>query len=263
MLVELVQGSPFMSPTCQIPFSFLHLDDGHCTKTKMNFPFPIFTVILLLLLSQSFNLVAALYDKAPVGEWQVRLRGGRSFDPSTIFPLTNGNSSLTYDMTVNPRRWLWRSQLDCTLTLYQNGTFAFSPTPQNLNENSHNAPIQLPFRQPRLDMRGHWTLFPNPYCHSDRFYDQLELKSYTRVAVSTRATNNGMSTITHPLNMQDVCRSGTFHLSCRLFTKSNVGGRKENRLTHGTLVWKEDTNSPKKFRFPGQVMASFSAQRMK
>ena len=61
--------------------------------------------------------------------------------------------------------------IPCRLSLYANGTFGMT--------DHHDSKIQSPSSS--LLIRGKWKLQTNPYCVTDRFYDDIILESYPRV----------------------------------------------------------------------------------
>jgi hypothetical protein len=174
-------------------------------------------------------------EELAVGQWDVTLRGGWFFDPSSIFPRNSNLRSKTTngeEDAVQVQRRLWGSSMDCCLSLCQDGTFVLAP-----------GTSAAAATQRRLTLRGQWDILSNPYCITDRFYDQLQLQSYSR---ATRARKGSP-------------RSGSMDLSCRMwgrFVKSKPIGRK-GTMTHGTLVWKDGG----KKSGPRRIVASFSAKR--
>lgn len=156
-----------------------------------------------------------------VGEWKVSLQGGWFFDPSRIFPPTSTSSTSrnSRSSSLKPKRRPWGSNLDCTLSINQDGTFLLTPA-TNINKQSASNNNGLP-------LRGQWTIESNPYCVTDRFYDQLYLESYPRLEIDSK-TNL-------PL------RQVQLHLSGRMWGRySKPKGKMNGRITHGALVCKEE-----------------------
>jgi len=195
---------------------------------------------LLLLLLVSWTVEAKIWNaqELAVGEWDVTLRGGWFFDPAKIFPKTSLRSPGNQDFSV--RRHLWGSSMDCSLSVCEDGTFVM--TPANASGSSASS---IPRKSLRLDLRGNWKVFSNPYCITDRFYDQLTLRSFPRRAISSSSRSSNV----------------ILDLSCRMWGR-HVNSKRLGRkglMTHGTLVWKES----KKSRFPPRrIVASFSAKRV-
>lgn len=180
-----------------------------------------------------------------VGEWDVTLRGGWLFDPSKIFP----RKSFRKIGDLSFRRRLWGTSMDCSLSLCQDGTFVLSPgktsSAPELVRGGSTRNI-APRITGRLDMRGNWKVLANPYCITDRFYDQLTLRSYPRAVVRSASWPSP---------------SGTMNLCCRVWGRHNQSDTigRSGRMTHGTLVWKE--NKPKRVFPSRRIVASFSARR--
>lgn len=192
--------------------------------------------ILLFVLFNGFTFVKGRVlssHQLAVGEWNVTLRGGWLFDPTNIFPNTPG---------IKLKRRPWGSTLDCTCSLCDDGTFCLKP----LNKENSNEPLMI---------RGEWEILSNPYCITDRFYDQITMKSYPRKEISLA----GGKTL----------RSLQFSFHCRMWGRYSKGTirTRRGRMTHGTLVAatlpsKEDGTILlpwwKRFR---PISASFSAFR--
>eukprot|EP00978_Attheya_sp_CCMP212_P026605 scaffold87877_cov45-Attheya_sp.AAC.1 len=90
--------------------------------------------------------------------------------------------------------------MDCTLVLRSDGTFVLEPPPSFFHTdetrtnhhplNHKNAAVHVRDDSmgkesesvgERMGMRGRWKLVPNPYCITDRQYDELTLYSHPRV----------------------------------------------------------------------------------
>jgi hypothetical protein len=162
----------------------------------------------------------------------VTLQGGWFFDPSRIFPQTSTLQKSTSMLSARQRPW--GSVLDCTLSICQDGTFVLSPT----NKDSLDR---------RLALRGQWKILSNPYCVTDRFYDQLTLESYPRIEVQNEV----------PL------RSVQLSLSGRMWGRYAKSRRRMNgRITHGAMICKQQGIAKKQFfRIGRPIWASFSACR--
>jgi hypothetical protein len=84
---------------------------------------------------------------------------------------------------LNPlqRHQQLRSQvIPCRLSLYANGTFGMVTDHHHHHHHQHpNSNIQS--SSSSLLIRGKWTIQTNPYCVTDRFYDDIVLESYPRV----------------------------------------------------------------------------------
>jgi hypothetical protein len=185
--------------------------------------------------------VLTAYEQA-VGQWDVTLKSNgwkKSEIPSMLFPPlkpSEVSSAVVNDVDMN-------KPTHCQLFIFPNGTFVM------------DAPVSS---SERLPLRGQWKLQPNPYCITDRQYDQLVLESYPRV--QKRASD------------EQVLQRVDINLQCRVCgrygsnpMKRFMGyktGRSSSRMTHGTLLWNvkqsQENNMPRwKSR---RVCASFTAK---
>ena len=208
-----------------------------------------------------------------VGEWDIALKGNWWMDPAQIFPVS---STEEIQPSLRVKRSLWGSTMECKLSLAADGTFMLIPK----DDPSGNFAI-----------KGQWTCYTNPYCVTDRFYDQLSLRSYPREKITT---------LVYDENNDNLKRSTTtkqqvqITLNCRMwgkydkrqkhfkaFSEDDDEGEEEissetnpkseeerpcGKLTHGTLVYrqKEMEQGPSFFQWKSMfrpVLASFSAMR--
>ena len=282
------------------------------TNRKPTIPALWLLLKLLLLSSQpeSSPLLFLVQARTPtaehvaVGDWNVKVRCGEDFYSSLLFPLTRLQEE--DDTTTSHGNKLWpqpSQQYSCQLSLYPNGTFTLQPNteekltlfPRNNNRNN-NKP-----HPSRLALRGRWRIQANPYCITDRFFDELHLESYPRKLIQQKISSQTMpsttaaSTQRNPLafitrrfadtttaNAKDSCDSRYYirqRLSLQLHCR--VGGRyatpgpwralqrkgeTKTRLTHGRLLWKpaaaKDANYHPRQSTRCNVGASFSGKRM-
>jgi hypothetical protein len=210
-----------------------------------------------------------------VGAWDVTLKGGRWMDQ--IFPSSSSGTSSSEEVkpSIYMKRNLWGATMDCKLSLAADGTFMLTPK----GDHSGN-----------FVMKGQWTCFKNPYCVTDRFYDQLFLRSYPREKITTLIyDNNNNSNSNRNSNRSTTTKQQVqITLNCRMWGKydrrqkwfkafseeesssseANPNSEEEHpcgKLTHGTIVYiqKEVEQGPS---FPWKnmfcpVLASFSAMR--
>jgi hypothetical protein len=157
----------------------------------------IITLLLTLLFTSSLALSAF---EQTVGDWNVKIRtkrgrlGGERI-PHVIFPTNNANEKS-------------KSKLDCRLSLYSNGTFTLAPSIDN----------------DMMPMHGQWQLGRNPYCPTDRFYDDLLLESHPRV----------QKQLGDPVILQRVA----FQFKCRIYGRHSRNPTKSTRMNHGVMLWK-------------------------
>ena len=150
--------------------------------------------IWLLLTSTQAALTAL---EQALGDWDLMIKTTRNYldgEPvaKAIFP----TSSVT------------KRRLTCRLSLFPNGTFTIIP------EGEDGMPIN-----------GRWELGRNPYCPTDRFYDDLLLESYSR---ARKRSSDG----------QTLQRVG-FQFKCRLYGRYSGHERRLGRIQHGILLRKD------------------------
>lgn len=205
-------------------------------------------VLVSLLIARTSQAKVWNAHELLVGEWELELRGGWFFSPSQIFPRcsTSGEEGGKDVMkNFSTRKRPWGSSLPCSLSLCSDGTFLLRPKGV---ENGSG----------RLPMRGHWDVLSNPYCITDRFYDQLRLKSLPRGVSLASSSTGETDKVVLPC-------SGTMDLSCRVWgrhVRSQTVGRKGS-ITHGTVLWKEEVNTEKEEDGSSRTKASsiLSARR--
>jgi hypothetical protein len=211
-----------------------------------------------------------------IGDWAVRVRCGQEFYNTLLFP---GENSLPFaDTTGNNdknilfnhvNRWMRqgpssllspRHEFSCLLSVFPNGTFSLKPTTTTMTVTTAAAMPSETESTTRLPVRGRWQVGPNPYCITDRFYDELKLESCPRELVAMRKRNNHVngrgrglrrnksSTSNNYLddendNMRRIQRLA-FQLQCRVsgrYSNPFLSKRRDRntikaRLTHGTLL---------------------------
>lgn len=211
-----------------------------------------------LLLWENFVLLAEAKvwsaHELAVGEWDVELAGGWFFQPSKVFPTKTSFFRETEKLRV--RRGIWGTRVECSLSICPDGTFVLAPRKdgKSKTDSSNDVCNSSDGENPRvrqtnlLDLRGEWVVKSNPYCITDRYFDELKLQSYPRVSMAKGS--QGL----HPV------KAGRLQLFCRMggkFTPAPRIGRK-GRMSHGTLVWRDEK---RRNHFPRRIVASFSAKR--
>lgn len=178
--------------------------------------------------------VLTAYEQV-VGQWDVTLRPNgwkKSKVFSMLFPPLR---SMDEDELAMARD----KSMQCRLSIFSNGTFS-------MVDGSSSNDVLLP-------LRGTWKLQPNPYCITDRQYDQLVLESYPRV--QKRASDESVVQRVIP------------QLKCRVWGRYGSGPirkfmgytRTKSRMTHGTLLWNvQQENLPP--WISRRVCASFTAK---
>jgi len=205
---------------------------------------------LLLLLSVSClvkNCNARLIDayEQVVQDWDVSLNY-RGDEPNILFPLSEeaiekGMKSDDYLLSAKIGV-LRRKSLKCHLSLFPNGTFSLKPKEQDImGVSSEGQQQEVPC--PHLPLRGEWSLRPNPYCITDRHFDELELETYPRVQKKKlyRNMQSDEQAVEEQI-LQEVHIKLSCHVSGRYGTAAirNVcgypHGKRMGRLTRGTLL---------------------------
>jgi hypothetical protein len=215
---------------------FVHLCKGCLLYGRMQIPRDLFFLLTLIatLITIGNSKVWNAHELL-IGEWDLDLHGGCFFSPHRIFPRTTFGEGQHLSVQRRP----WGSSLSCSLSLCPDGTFLLRPK---------ECPCDG--AQDLLLMRGHWDVLSNPYCITDRFYDQLQLRSLPRATCV--ATEAGSSP-----------KAGAADLSCRVWGRymgSETLGR-QGWMTHGTLVWRNGDRTSVKASAPKRVLASFTAKR--
>ena len=199
------------------------------------------------------------------GEWDVSITGGFWADPSSIFPsLEQGGL-----VPVVEKRF-WKNSMDCVLSMASDGTFVLTPKyvtlPDSPNakeayttENHDRKTLTVEKDEtPRLlDLRGSWNVLANPYCVTDRYYDQVSFSSYPRQQTTISRSDPDESE-------EQVLSQPPFQLvlNCRMWGrhKRQIKNKDTYRMTHGTLVCK-DTDLPWWKHFGRPILGSFTAVR--
>lgn len=214
-----------------------------------------------------------------IGDWDtsVRLQHPtklREIFSTTTVPSTPGSTTQSTAIQpiigwLNPLKRHRRSRtIPCRLSLYANGTFGLTDRrPEQVPKLQSPEPLS----SNTFIIRGKWSLQTNPYCVTDRFYDDILLESFPRIqkerqqmvlphgtthqynnngattSISTRATTyQSVTTITRPIQKVQL------KLRCRLsghFTGGNgrrlglpfrVGQRRRyyacGTITHGVML---------------------------
>ena len=199
------------------------------------------------------------------GEWDVSIRGGFWTNPSDIFPsVAQSEDETTILPFVRKRPW-GRSSMDCILSMASDGTFVLTPkyvetkdSDEKEEYKTRNHDLVADDREEPnpllLDLRGSWNVLANPYCVTDRYYDQVSLRSYPRQKTTTTQNEHGSHQVSPAFQLV---------LNCRMWGRhKRLSRRKQGtyRMTHGTLVCKE-RNVPWWKHFGRPLVGSFSAVR--
>jgi hypothetical protein len=227
------------------------------------------------------TLLALAADAAPImeahelalGEWQLSVKG--LFTSAPVFPILAelGADESTRTQQNNGRQQLSNPlhrrrrpvDLECRLTLHGDGTFTIVACGKPEGDRKSSA----------WPLRGRWKVLSNPYCITDRSYDQLMLESYPLLLAKRRGERTD-GEVAEDNSKSQMLRL-IFH--CRMWGRygSSEGGLlakwrpnyARGRMTHGTLLWdviqkpeeRLKTKSKKILTRPRTIVASFSAFR--
>jgi hypothetical protein len=152
-----------------------------------------FLLLLLLICWSTLLLDAVIVWEAQdhvVGDWDLVLNG---LSDHEMFPLRqqilqhhqdSDSSTQNNPLPVKRKR---KRNVRCHLSLFPNGTFTLAPrqhlydyeSEESIDPDSSSTNLSSPFQ--RLHLHGRWKVEPNPYCITDRFYDELILEGFPRV----------------------------------------------------------------------------------
>jgi hypothetical protein len=232
------------------------------------------------------------------GEWDVSIRGDfwSRIDASRLFPSVSAQRSLFSQRTTRAKsemiipsvkRRPWGTcSLDCILSLAPDGTFILAPKKIiKYSSYSSNRKVKEEISMSYCDMmstiekqsksstgvmyiRGCWNVLANPYCLTDRRYDEVSLTSYPRQRIKSGAATDNPEEERVPRTVQ-------MTMNCRLWGRHGRQPQQSNRqeingeqtlccgkMTHGTIVWKEHGHGvPWWKHLYRPVLGSFSAVR--
>lgn len=212
------------------------------------------TMIFMLLLPAMVNSRLLESEELLIGEWKTAIRCSPSYFSSELFPPRKGwlQSKNGHNEGLF-RFWTPARNFPCRLSVYPNGTFHMEPA------------VDSNLLDP-LSINGKWKIMSNPYCATDRFYDQIIFNSYPRL--QKEKTIGGSLSKSPPRVLQNV----TLTFQSRLYGHHSAGRIRfgkffaRGKMTHGILVVQRDrldvkSNKFCKGRHP-RVAASFSAKRL-
>jgi hypothetical protein len=151
----------------------------------------------------------------------------------TIADGEQANNAQTIEkMTHKPVR-----SINCLLNLQRNGKFTIHLDDNRLDTVDRN-PACTNCNNNYQPMHGEWFLTPNPYCVTDRHYDEITLVSEPRIRRVYLPTST-------------VVEKATVELRCKLWGRYSAGavrkkiglkhGRMMARMTHGTILIVKET----------------------
>jgi hypothetical protein len=178
-----------------------------------------------------------------IGEWEIDLKCNRDTYESVLFP----HQQATAPSTLVPRlTWDMARQYPLRLCVFSDGTFRLEPRGSGAELLRHHKDTTY-----LSSIQGKWQAQPNPYCATDRFYDELVFCSHSRVERQL-LTGGLFWRSTNKRNQATVLKKIQFRLNCRLHGQYwSSGGalasfivpanNKEQKyikgkMTHGVLV---------------------------
>lgn len=244
-----------------------------------------------------------------VGDWNLTMRCKKSSFAATVFPpeySTDKQDEQSRQRRRHQRGWLSQRDasrsFDCRLSLFSNGTFALQPKdedywsrltghervailpPPKDTAQGKVAVVDPPTPLPPLyvPIQGRWKVDENPYCVTDRSYDQVTLTSRQRVQTRTDRKENSSSQKpiieTQRLQLLLQCRLSGHYTDGGVLRRLQGAARyARGRMVRGVVLLHQHHNSladsgvaaaaaaaPAKATRPprgDKVVASFSARR--
>ena len=195
-----------------------------------------------------------------IGEWDLFLKCSRDVYESVLFPHVKTHAPAT----LVPR-FLWDRDYPCRLSMFSNGTFSLEPKLEpTLRPKQRNSLL--------TSIHGKWEALPNPYCATDRYYDELVFCSNSRV--ERQLPRSGLLPWTN--QNETLLKKIRFRLNCRLYGQywssdgllafHAFGGKTataRGRLSHGVLVTDQldGTDKPAEWWQRRVVSGSFTGFR--
>lgn len=149
------------------------------------------------------------------------IKRDQSFDAATGEDGEHASEETTVSLTERPVR-----SINCILNLKRNGKFTIQL--DDLHDNADTT-----YSNNYQPLHGEWFLTPNPYCVTDRHYDEITLISEPRVRRLYLPTST-------------VVEKATVELRCKLWGRYSAGavrrklgwkhGRSKSRMTHGNVL---------------------------
>ena len=198
-------------------------------------------------LSVLSTLIASVYPQLlhPIdhvtGSWKINLkRKDRKLLDLMVFPPQTCSIPTPETISTSPLSKSRRKSLNCELILDANGTFTLNP-PTDEAEDSIQTKNGVISKLNRLPLTGHWILNPNPYCVTDRQYDELTLISSPKTRFSASGQDSGNSYMKEKVSLEMHCKVwGRFGSNTIRALMKLPRAREAGRLTHGTLSIKKD-----------------------
>ena len=121
-----------------------------------------------------------------VGKWNVTIRRrDKHIFESMIFPKLTTSDKERKDYTSQIRQK--KKKFQCELILQKDGRFSLEPPSSGLNVENVNIGEMKTLLRP---LKGQWHVDANPYCVTDRHYDELTLLSDAKVRIPQKCTQS-------------------------------------------------------------------------
>jgi len=177
-----------------------------------------------------------------IGDWNVTLNCRNSFFSNELFP----PRSAAGEIESFSSKWGFSKGYDCRLSVFSNGTFEMSPQENLDNTQESTSSILL--------LHGRWKLRRNPYCVTDRFYDELLLTSYPRI-------QRNATELLQKVQLTLQCRLHGHYTNGGLWKKLRGNRYARGRLSRGTVLWEQKDKKDEPWWKRKKIKASFSAAR--
>lgn len=177
------------------------------------------------------------YEQA-IGQWDLTLirKERKELMDSILFPPIISSTATNVTRNVSTENNIKKNKLDCKLCLEKDGSFTLSLLTKN-----HQKDSLMDSPRTNMPLQGIWKLQPNPYCVTDRQYDELCLISNPRIKRAVhRHTSVSQTTAVIEMRCKIWGRYGT--RSIRNIMRHGHG-RSKGRITHGTILLIRSNNS--------------------
>jgi hypothetical protein len=226
----------------------------------------LFLMVLCLLTTGLVNASTPSEHRASqlaIGEWDIVLKCSRDIYESVLFPHVKAREP----SALVPRLKDIAPQVyPCRLCIFANSTFCLEPR-------DTGGWYRQSFQDPHLNsIRGKWKAKPNPYCATDRYFDEIMLSSLSRVE---RQLPKKVGPWPWARKNEMLLKKIKFHLSCRLYgqfwdssrsTGHILDGNEKyvrGRMSHGVLVTDQmdGADKPSEWWRKRVIAGSFAGRR--
>ena len=161
----------------------------------------------------------------------------RYLNPFVLFP---PSAPIGTDTNLKRKGRRPEKKIDCSLTLRRNGTFRLVPAKSNRTDQETDDDGS----SNRIPIHGRWTIAKNPYCHTDRFYDDICLHSFPRTLKQRLYTDPDRTGKRHDNNQDEEAKTierVSFQFNCKLYGRTDSSpSREQFKVKHGTILWRDE-----------------------